>query len=177
MSRWLTVVVVLLVGVAAACGSSSKSSSNSSATTTIARPSTTAKGAHTSTTGKGQAAARLVALRAAQNPQLRKKIVVDSAGKTVYVYVPDGTSKTSKVPKALLSVWPPFTTTAKNPKVGAGLSPSKLQVETQPGGKKQVSYNGHLLYLFTGDRTRNAANGEGLGKVWYVLSPSGALSK
>jgi len=176
MSRWLTVVVVLLVGVAAACGSSSKSSSGSSATTTIAHPSTTVKGAHTSTTVKGKGKAKPV-LKSAANTKLKKKIIVDTAGKTVYVFVPDGTSKTSKVPKALLSVWPPVTTTVKSPKVGAGLSPSKLHVEMQPGGKKQVSYNGHLLYLFSGDRVRGTANGQGLGSMWYVLSPSGALIK
>jgi predicted lipoprotein with Yx(FWY)xxD motif len=116
-------------------------------------------------------------LKTAANKKLKKKIIVDAAGKTVYVYVPDGTSKTSKVPKALLAAWPPLTATAKNPKVGAGLSPSKLHVETQPDGKKQVSYNGHLLYLFSGDRSRGVANGQGLGKMWYVLSPSGALIK
>jgi len=43
-------------------------------------------------------------------------------------------------------------------------------------GKPQVTYNGHPLYLFKGDKQPGDTNGEGLtafGGTWYVLSSSG----
>jgi len=170
MSRRMGVVTFVLAVLVVGCGSSSKSSTSSA---------TTVKQAHTSTTvkGKGGTSARPVVLKVGTNPKLKKKIILNAAGKTVYVYVPDGEGKTSKVPRPLQSVWPAVTTGAKIPTVAAGLSPGKLRVETQPGGKRQISYNGHLLYLFSGDRSRGVANGQGLGKVWFVLSPSGAIVK
>jgi Secreted repeat of unknown function len=41
----------------------------------------------------------------------------------------------------------------------------------------QVTYNGYPLYLFAGDSKTGQANGQGLEKLWYVLSPSGAVVK
>jgi predicted lipoprotein with Yx(FWY)xxD motif len=116
-------------------------------------------------------------LKVAANAKLKQQIIVDAAGKAVYAYVPDGASATSKVPKALASVWPALTTTAKNPMVGAGLAAGKLHLQMQPDGKQQVAYDGHLLYLFGGDRSRGVANGQALGNIWYVLSPTGTRVK
>ncbi len=44
----------------------------------------------------------------------------------------------------------------------------------QADGTQQLAYNGHLLYLFVGDKAAGDANGQGLGGIWYVLSASGA---
>ena len=86
--------------------------------------------------------------------------------------MPDGTSTTSKVPSTLKVVWPAVTVTG-TPTVGSGLDKSKLTVETQPNGTKQVSYDGHLLYTFQGDLKSGTANGQGLGGIWFVLTPAG----
>jgi predicted lipoprotein with Yx(FWY)xxD motif len=43
-------------------------------------------------------------------------------------------------------------------------------------GTVQVTYNGHPLYYFVGDRKSGDTRGEGLtafGAGWYVLSPAG----
>ena len=40
-------------------------------------------------------------------------------------------------------------------------------------GTSQVSYNGHLLYTFVGDKAPGDAVGQGLGGIWFVLSPAG----
>jgi predicted lipoprotein with Yx(FWY)xxD motif len=43
-------------------------------------------------------------------------------------------------------------------------------------GKPQVTYNGHPLYLFAGDNTPGATNGQGMtafGARWFVVSPAG----
>jgi len=43
-------------------------------------------------------------------------------------------------------------------------------------GSPQVTYNGHPVYLFSGDQQSGDTNGEGVsafGGSWYVLSPAG----
>jgi predicted lipoprotein with Yx(FWY)xxD motif len=90
---------------------------------------------------------------------------------TVYLFVPDGTSKTTKVPDGLKQLWPAVTATAATP--GAGLDASKLTLEPQADGTMQVAYNGHLLYTYAQDKAAGDANGQGLGGNWYVLDTSG----
>ena len=157
-----------------ACSSSSKSSTST----------TTAAGAGTSTTSSAYnsypsaststtlASAATATLAVVTNTKLGKQIIVDGSGKTVYMYMPDGTSTTSKVPAGLKAAWPAVTVSG-TPTVGAGLDKAKLAGDTQPDGTKQVAYNGHLLYTFQGDSGPGAASGEGLGGIWFVLSPAG----
>ena len=90
----------------------------------------------------------------------------------MYLFMPDGTSTTSMVPTALKAAWPPVTASG-TPTVGAGLDQSKLVLEPQPDGTKQVAYNGHLLYTFQGDAAPGSAAGERLGDIWFVLSSAG----
>jgi predicted lipoprotein with Yx(FWY)xxD motif len=43
-------------------------------------------------------------------------------------------------------------------------------------GKAQVTYNGHPLYVFSGDEKAGDTKGEGVnafGGNWYVVDPSG----
>lgn len=87
--------------------------------------------------------------------------------------MPDGSSKTSKVPAAIKTAWPPVTASG-TPNVGMGLDQANLVLQPQPDGTKQVAYNGHLLYTFQADAAPGSAAGERLGGVWFVLSPAGA---
>jgi predicted lipoprotein with Yx(FWY)xxD motif len=103
------------------------------------------------------------------NAKLHQNILVDHNGKTVYIYKPDGTSTTSQVPGALNAAWPAVTSIGSTPTVAAGLSDAKTKVNAQD----QVSYNGHLLYTFSADTKPGDTRGQGLGNVWYVISPSG----
>lgn len=162
MNRLAFVLVVIAFSVCgAACSSSSKKSST---------PSPTTNASATTTTLAPVDAGSSPTLQVATNAKLRQDIVVDSTGKTVYVYVPDGSSTTSKVPAAVRTAWPAVTATASTtPSVGVGLNANKLTVNDG----RQVVYNGHLLYTFQGDARAGVANGQGLGKVWYVISPAG----
>jgi predicted lipoprotein with Yx(FWY)xxD motif len=160
-------LVVLAMVLVAACGSSSKSSNGSSATT-AASP-TTAYSYGGSTTPTSAAATHAAVLKTAMNAKLHQNIIVDDNGKTVYIYKPDGTSTTSKVPAALKNAWPAVTSMESTPTVAAGLSNAKTKANAQ----NQVSYNGHLLYTFSADTKPGDARGQGLGNVWYVISPTG----
>lgn len=103
------------------------------------------------------------------------KILVDSKGRTVYLFQKD-TGSMSTCSGACATNWPPVTTTGK-PSAGTGVSASMLGTTTRSDGSKQVTYNGHPLYLYTGDQSAGDTNGQGLnffGANWYVLSPAGS---
>jgi len=175
MKRSLTIMAVaaaVAMGVAA-CGSSSKNSVSSSGSPTTAATATTSGGysygATGATTPTTAAATSSSELGVAMNAKVHQNIIVDSAGKTVYIFKPDGTGTTSKVPAALKMLWPEVMSTSTTPTVGSGLTASKATVNSA----HQLAYNGHLLYTFKPDVKAGTANGQGLGNVWYVISPSG----
>src|SRR5215467_13767722 len=92
MSRSLIVMVVVAGIGLAACGSSSKTSTTPSTTTSTTGATTTTAGAASTTTAGTSSAV----LQVAMNTKVHQNIIVDSAGKTVYLYMPDGSSTTSK---------------------------------------------------------------------------------
>ena len=153
-------VVIVLVG----CGGSSSSNKSSSSSTPVTNAASSSATTTTAPSASGST------LSVAKNGG--KDVIVDATGKTVYLYVPDGSNTTSQVSSGLKSLWPPVTATG-SATVGAGLDASKIAVQAQPDGSKQVSYNGHLLYTFTNDTAPGDAKGQGLGNVWYTLSPAG----
>ncbi|RPI09647.1 MAG: hypothetical protein EHM63_04415 [Actinobacteria bacterium] len=148
----------------AAAGSTAVAATTAASTTEA--PATSAAAATTAAPVEG------ASLAAADNATIGEEILVDSAGMTVYLFVPDGTSTTSAVPDGIKANWPPVTVTG-DPVAGPGLDAALLTVSAQPDGAQQLAYNGHLLYLFTGDAAPGDANGQALGDVWYVLSPAG----
>jgi predicted lipoprotein with Yx(FWY)xxD motif len=102
------------------------------------------------------------------------KILVDSQGRTLYLFEKD-TGTTSTCSGDCAVDWPPVTATGK-PTVGGGLSASKVATTRRSDGTSQVTYNGHPLYLFQGDKSSGDTNGQGLnafGALWYVVSPAG----
>jgi predicted lipoprotein with Yx(FWY)xxD motif len=52
----------------------------------------------------------------------------------------------------------------------------KLGTTMRSDGKTEVTYNGHPLYYYVGDKKPGDMTGQGLnafGALWYVLSPGG----
>jgi len=91
-------------------------------------------------------------------------VLTNADGLTLYGFVPD-TPTTSKCTGACAAYWPPLT---GMPKAGPGVT-GKLGTITRSGGAAQVTYNGHPLYTYVGDRHRGQANGNNLnlnGGVW-----------
>lgn len=98
-------------------------------------------------------------------------VLVDADGKTLYLFANDqGTM--SAVPANILQAWPPLTVTG-TPVAGQGVDKSKLATAQQPNGQTYVSYNGHLLYRFSGDPSAGQTNGHKLGNVWFAVTPAG----
>jgi Secreted repeat of unknown function len=54
---------------------------------------------------------------------------------------------------------------------------SDLGTITRSDGSKQVTYDGHPLYYFSGDSGAGTASGQGsdgFGAKWWLVSPSGS---
>jgi predicted lipoprotein with Yx(FWY)xxD motif len=103
------------------------------------------------------------------------KILVDSKGRTVYLFQKD-TGSMSTCSGACATDWPPVTTTGK-PTAGSGLTASMVGTTTRSDGTKQVTYNGHPLYQYVGDQKAGDTNGQGVsafGARWYAVSPAGS---
>jgi predicted lipoprotein with Yx(FWY)xxD motif len=163
--RSVTLLAFVLLIAAACSSSSSPTATASSSTSSSSAVSSTAASSSSSAAGTAT-------LAVATNATLGKQIVVESTGRTVYLFVPDGSSTTSQVPQSIKANWPPVTA-GTAPTAGEGIDATKLSTATQPDGTQQVMYNGHLLYLFAGDKAPGDAKGQGLINNWYVLSPAG----
>ncbi|MCU1457530.1 MAG: hypothetical protein JWL73_1622 [Actinomycetia bacterium] len=100
--------------------------------------------------------------------------LVNSKGRTLYLFKKDS-GTTSACTGACATAWPPLTVTGK-PSVGHGAKASLIGTVARSDGTRQVTYNGHPLYLFQGDQKAGATNGEGVtafGASWFALSPAG----
>ena len=101
-------------------------------------------------------------------------ILVNSKGRTLYLFTRDSGTM-SECSGACAVNWPPLKATGK-PTIGTGANASLTSTTSRPGGTKQVTYNGHPLYLFKGDSNPGDTNGQGLnafGGNWYALSAAG----
>ena len=77
------------------------------------------------------------------------KILVDSKGRTLYLFRRDSGTK-SACTGACAIEWPPLRATAK-PTIGGGATASIVAISARSDGKPQITYNDHPLYLFSGD--------------------------
>lgn len=105
-------------------------------------------------------------------------VLVDSKGQALYAN--DQEKKMALCDGACLSFWTPLTIHGATPK-GDSLD-GKLGVVTRPGGDKQVTFNGKLLYTFYldspgkvgGDGFDDAFGGQKF--TWHVVHANGATS-
>ncbi len=144
------VVVPLVALVVAGCGSSDGSS-----TASAKAPGGSSATVSVANTGLG-------------------KILVDSQGKTLYLFKQDSGTK-STCSGGCATAWPPLRASGK-PTAGGGAKASLLGTTPRSDGKPQVTYNGHPLYGYQGDSKAGDTNGQavnGFGAPWYVLSPAG----
>jgi predicted lipoprotein with Yx(FWY)xxD motif len=148
-------VAVPLIALAAGCGGSS----NNGATAATPAPKT---------------ASGNPATVSAANEGSLGTILVDSTGRTLYMFQKDSGTKSACF-GACASAWPPLRASGK-PTVGGGANASMVGTTNRSDGKPQVTYNGHPVYLFSGDKSPGDTNGEGVtafGGSWFALSTAG----
>jgi predicted lipoprotein with Yx(FWY)xxD motif len=106
-------------------------------------------------------------------------VLVDGNGRTVYIL----TSASQKnVPctdsSGCTKVWPdlPLPEGMSAAKAGMGAKASLLGTKKLSDGETYPTYNGWLVYEYTGDSGPGQANGQGIksfGGTWYVVNPAG----
>jgi predicted lipoprotein with Yx(FWY)xxD motif len=102
--------------------------------------------------------------------------LIDGAGRTLYLFEADS-STTSACTGECAHVWPPLlmhgTATTATAPLHSGLVGSVARAD----GTRQVTYNGHPLYSYVGDKKAGDSSGQGLnqfGAGWYVVAPAGS---
>jgi predicted lipoprotein with Yx(FWY)xxD motif len=121
----------------------------------------------------GAASARSASVKV--GPSKLGRILVDSHGKTLYLWAHDKGRK-STCNGACAAAWPPLIAHGK-PKAGAGARSALLGSSRRADGRRQVTYKGHPLYYFVGDKRAGDVKGEGLtgfGGRWDPVSATGA---
>ena len=101
-------------------------------------------------------------------------ILVNSSGRTLYLFKADSATM-SACTGACATAWPPLLANG-TPTAGTGLTASKLGTIARSGGNRQVTYNGHPLYLFIMDTKPGQTAGQGVtafGAAWFAVSPAG----
>jgi predicted lipoprotein with Yx(FWY)xxD motif len=102
-------------------------------------------------------------------------ILVDSQGRTLYLFQKDS-GTTSTCTGACATFWPPLIAPGA-PTSGSGANASLIGTSKRQNGTSQVTYNGHPVYLYTGDHNPGDTHGQGVvafGASWFALSASGS---
>jgi predicted lipoprotein with Yx(FWY)xxD motif len=101
--------------------------------------------------------------------------LTNGSGRAVYLWVKD-TGAMSNCNGACAGAWPPVTTTATAHAAGSAKA-SDIGTITRSDGTKQVTYDGHPLYYFSGDSGAGTATGQGndgFGAKWWLVAPTGS---
>jgi predicted lipoprotein with Yx(FWY)xxD motif len=105
-------------------------------------------------------------------------VLVDSRGRTLYMFVPDKRSKVTCVGGCAV-VWPPVKLTSAAKPAASGLAKlALLGSDRNPAGGRVVTYDKWPLYTYVADTAPGQAKGQALnlnGGFWYVLSPAGTV--
>jgi predicted lipoprotein with Yx(FWY)xxD motif len=105
-------------------------------------------------------------------------VLVDSQGRTLYLFEADANGKSSCTSPGCVAEWPPLTTTGA-PQPTGGLVASALGTTARSDGSHQVTYDGHPLYLFAGDSQPGMTGGQGIndnGGLWYAVRTDGTAA-
>jgi predicted lipoprotein with Yx(FWY)xxD motif len=103
------------------------------------------------------------------------EILVDAKGNTLYMYTKDTTKDVSVCKGTCETNWPIFY--AGDIQVSGNLKTADFATITREDGTKQTSFKGMPLYYWVKDTKPGDTTGQGVGKVWYVLNPTGANMK
>jgi predicted lipoprotein with Yx(FWY)xxD motif len=98
-------------------------------------------------------------------------MLVDADGRTLYVFLAD-TGSTSTCYGECAANWPALVSSGR-PAAADGIDPSMIGTTVRTDGSKQVTFDGRPLYVFGGDAAAGDTNGQGIGGVWFVVSPRG----
>ncbi len=169
--------------IAAACGDSSGNARDSgaaapatSASTSPAAPATASAQPNAAPTANASASSPGSSLRT-RSVSPFGVVLTDARGRTLYLLEEDRSGE-SRCLQMCAVIWPPFLGSAGSPPSAGDSLVRAALIGTRPraGGGVQVTYNGHPLYYYLGDREAGEALGhhvEDSWGEWAAVTPAG----
>lgn len=102
--------------------------------------------------------------------------LVDSSGRTLYMFTPDRGQQDSTCYDACAEAWPPLLTDGDPRAAAPRVNEKQLGTIQRRDGSLQVTYGGLPLYYFVKDQRPGDIKGQdvhGFGGEWYLVSPAG----
>jgi predicted lipoprotein with Yx(FWY)xxD motif len=102
------------------------------------------------------------------------RVLFDTGGRVLYTFARDR-GRASTCYGGCAEAWPPFTVN-RPPKAGAGVHSGFVGTTRRRDGSLQVTYAGHPLYYFTGDKKPGQITCQhvsSFGGLWLVDNPNG----
>lgn len=164
--------VIAISALLAACSPTGAGSSYPPAPTNAAVATAPVATTLPAATGPGTTpAGGALTLQVSQDPDLGAH-VAGKDGLSLYVFSNDAPG-TSACNGDCSGTWPPLTVRgASDVSAGSGVT-GALGTITRSDGTIQVTLNGQPLYYYSGDLAAGDTEGQGIGDVWYLASPSG----
>jgi predicted lipoprotein with Yx(FWY)xxD motif len=157
------VVLGAASAVLAACGStSSPSTGNVQGATSSSNPAGTSSPATA-------APAAVVSVATVMVSGNSEQVLTASNGDTLY-YLTKDTASNASCTGSCAGIWPPLLLASGQPSASSSL-PDAFSVVNGANGR-QVEYDGHPLYTYSGDSGPDQSNGEGISGVWFVATPT-----
>ena len=102
------------------------------------------------------------------------KVLFDGHSRSLYLFTRER-DKRSRCYGACAEAWPPLLTTG-SPRALRGANASELGTTRRRDGSLQVTYAGHPLYHYVGDKKAGQILCQGVtefGGTWWVVNPDG----
>ncbi|HEY5202240.1 MAG TPA: hypothetical protein VIJ31_15175 [Acidothermaceae bacterium] len=163
---FLGMAALLVAGCASKKSSSSAAVSSAPATTAAVVPAATGAAA-----AAASAAGPTGPVTVATKTGPLGAYLTDARGNTLYLYTPD-TSPTSTCYGQCIANWPALLTNGA-PQAGTGATATFLGTSPRTDGSSQVTYKGHPLYYFKGDKAAGDTSGQGKAGTWFLVTPAG----
>jgi predicted lipoprotein with Yx(FWY)xxD motif len=105
-------------------------------------------------------------------------VLATSSGRTLYLFMKDKSGRSACYGQCA-TYWPPLMKKGKL-RAGAGVKAKLLGTTKRKNGTRQVTYNGHPVYLFKLDKGAGQVAGQRqnfFGGKWFAVSASGSANK
>jgi len=163
---FLGMAALLVAGCASKKSSSSAAVSSAPATTAAVVPAATGAAA-----AAASAAGPTGPVTVATKTGPLGAYLTDARGNTLYIYTPD-TSPTSTCYGQCIANWPALLTNGA-PQAATGATATLLGTSPRTDGSSQVTYKGHPLYYFKGDKAAGDTSGQGKAGTSFLVTPAG----
>jgi predicted lipoprotein with Yx(FWY)xxD motif len=177
---WFNLMALVVLVLLAACGSNTSTGSttapNATSNTTAGSTPTNSGGRYGNGYGNGgttptvSSAGSLIQTATATVNGTSETILTTAQGRTLYYRTTD-MPPTTVCSGGCASAWPPLLVSGSSTPTSATSLPGKLSAQADANGT-QVEYNGHPLYIYSGDTAPGQTTGEGVGGIWHVVTPS-----